>query len=127
MKRSANLGERGHVLAGGGRLDEGFEQLHVQRDVPLIFGVPLHAGDPPGLILSLEGLDQSIWRQGRDPENRRELTNALVMIAVDPDLARAVNVLEPAARLHHDGVPVGSPVRVTMGDRLGHILGEMNE
>ena len=78
---SADLGEGRRALAGGGRLDECLNQLHVQRDVPLVLGVPLHAGDPPGMIFALKGLDQSIGRQCGHAEDRSELANALVVVA----------------------------------------------
>ena len=63
----------------------------------------------------------------RHAEVRGELADPLVVVAVDPDLARAVNLLEPGARLHDDGVAVRAPLRVAVRDALGHVLGQVEE
>ena len=62
-----------------------------------------------------------------DAEVRGELADALVVVAVDPDLARAVDLFEPGARLHDDGVAVGAALRVAVRDASGHVFGEVEE
>ena len=78
-------------------------------------------------ILALEGLDQPVGGQRRHAEVGGELADALVMVAVDPDLAGPVDVLEPGARLHDDGVAMGPALRVAVRDGLGHVLGQVEE
>src|SRR5262249_53448153 len=124
---STDLGQCRRTLAGRRGRDECFDKLHVQRDVPLVFGVPLYAGDPPGRILALEGLDESIGCKRRRAKAGRELSNPLVMIAVDPYLAWAVNLLQPSSRLHDNRVTVCSPVGIAMRDSLGHVFWKVEE
>src|SRR5208337_717694 len=80
---SAHLRQRRRDSRRGGGLDERFDELHIQRDVPLVLRVPLDTDDPPAWILTLEGLDQAIGRHCGGPEGGGKLANTLVVIAVD--------------------------------------------
>jgi hypothetical protein len=50
-----------------------------------------------------------------------------VVHAVDPDLAVAIDPLHDRAGLDDERVAVGQVGRVLVGDRLGHVLGEVEE
>src|SRR5262249_48282799 len=83
-----------------GRHNERLDELGVEGDVALVLGVPLHADDPPARVLPLEGLDEAVGRQRAHSEAGGELANALVVVAVDPNLALAVDVFHAGAGLH---------------------------
>src|SRR5438046_2024669 len=112
---STRLGEaEADLLRRRGGGDERRDELGDEGDGPLGLGVPLDADDPPTGLLPLERLDQSVGRQGRLAEDRGELADAHVVVAVDADLAGPVDLLEPSARLHDDGVAMDAALGVAV-------------
>src|SRR5262249_23170660 len=108
--RLADLGEGRGTLTRSRRRHASFDELHVQLAVSRVFGMPLDACDPPVRVFSFVGFDQSVGSKRRHAEIGRKLADSLVMIAVDPNLTRPINLLEPSARLHDDRVAMRAAV-----------------
>src|SRR5262245_13077700 len=72
------------------RLDEAAEELDVQPGGALRGGVPLDAQREPAVALKLEGLDDAVEGAGGDDEAAGDAVDGPAVLAVDDDLALAV-------------------------------------
>ena len=87
--------------------------------------MPLDADAEPVRIDSLDGLDDAIG--GARDQPGPDLLDGLVMVAVDPNLTPAVELLDPRVGLQEDGMAMGTDGRISVrqGPRL--ILGQVQE
>ena len=77
--------------------------------------MPLDADAKPVRILGLDGFDDSIGRRRGYPERYSDLPYRLMVVAVDADLAIAIDVIEARAALEDNGVPMRTAASIAVG------------
>src|SRR5262249_38223772 len=103
-------------------VDERAEDLNIQARGAGRSRLPLHPQCEPGVDRRLDGLDDAVERRAADFETVGDALNRLTMLAVDHNLAFAVNLRQDGARLHKNGMAKPGLRRMAVLQRLGQLF-----
>src|SRR5262245_3374386 len=101
--QSPATADRLDVPAGLGGFDHAAKDLDIQARRRARGGLPLHAEREPVVFRPFNRFDDAVERLGADLETLGQPLNRLAVLAVDDDLAFAVEAANQRVGLDHDG------------------------